>query len=134
MAEITRERQGEIVREVLAVLRLHPEGLQARKVISEVETRLGLTDFEKSDYPSTPGVRRFDKILRFNTIPAVKAGWLLKSKGVWTITVEGEEALQKFTDPAEFIRESVRRYRAWKKAQPEDDDTDDVEAEERRRS
>jgi restriction system protein len=130
MAEITRERQGEMVREVLAVLRLHPEGLQARKVISEVETRLGLTDFEKSDYPSTPGVRRFEKILRFNTIPAVKAGWLLKSKGVWTVTAEGEAALEKFTDPAEFMRESVRRYRAWKKAQPEDDDsTEDVEAE-----
>jgi restriction system protein len=49
----------------------------------------------------------------------VKAGWLVKSKGVWTITDEGGVALDKFKDPAEFMRESVRRYHAWKKDQPD---------------
>jgi restriction system protein len=99
-------------------------------VVGEVETRLELTDFEKEDYPNTPGVRRFDKILRFSTIPAVKAGWLVKSKGIWTITAEGEAALDKFIDdPAEFMRESVRRYRAWKKLQPDDEDVGGVESE-----
>jgi restriction system protein len=120
MAEITRQRTGEMVREVLKVLCDQPDGLEARKVLAAVETRLGLTDFERSDYPTSPGVRRFEKILRFSTIPAVKAGWLVKAKGTWTITDEGRAALDKFTDPAEFMRESVRRYRAWKKDQPDE--------------
>ena len=47
---------------------------ERKAYIAEVERRLGLTEFEQSDYPSSPGVRRYEKILRFNTIPAVKAG------------------------------------------------------------
>jgi hypothetical protein len=56
------------------VLLDNPEALDARKGIASVEARLGLTDFEKADYPSSPGVWRFDKTLRFSTVPAVKAG------------------------------------------------------------
>jgi restriction system protein len=120
MAEITRERQGKMVRAVLEVLKDKPEGLPARQVIEEVASRLGMTDFESSDYPNRPGVRRFDKILRFNTIPAVKAGWLIKSRGQWTLTDEGRVALEKFPgDPAEFMRESVRLYQAWRRSQPD---------------
>jgi restriction system protein len=117
-----------MMRMVLQVLAEHPDGLEARNVIAEVEHRLGLTDFEKSEYPTTPGVRRFDKILRFNTIPSVKAGWLVKGKGVWSVTDEGKAAMAKFTDPAEFMRESVRQYRTWAKAQPIDE-VEDIQVE-----
>ena len=121
MAEVTRQRTGEIVRGVLSVLADHPEGLEARKVIVETAGRVGVTDYEAAEYPSTPGLRRFDKMLRFSTIPAVKAGWMTKSKGFWTVTAEGVAAVAEFTDPAEFMRESVRRYRDWEKAQPDTD-------------
>jgi restriction system protein len=57
-------------------------------------------------------------------IGPVKAGWLNKSKGVWTITPEGEAALSRFPDPAEFAQEVNRQYRAWKNARP---DAEDVE-------
>jgi restriction system protein len=80
VAEVTRKRTGEILQTVLEVLEEHPDGLQARRVIQEVERRLPPTPFEQSDYPSTPGVRRFDKIVRFATIAPVKAGWIVK----WT--------------------------------------------------
>jgi restriction system protein len=99
MAEITRERQGQIVRAVFQVLKEQPEGVPARQVIEEVASGLGLTPFEAEDYTNRPGVRRFDKILRFNTIPAVKAGWLVKSRGRWTLTEEGRAALEKYGDP-----------------------------------
>jgi restriction system protein len=112
------------------VLRAHPEGLHARDVISAVEARLPLTEFEKGEYPSTPGRRRFDKIARFCTIGPVKAGWLAKSKGTWTLTDEGWAAYEQITDPAEFMREASRRYYAWKRAQPSDDEDDEPEIEE----
>ncbi|HVF74790.1 MAG TPA: restriction endonuclease [Acidimicrobiales bacterium] len=116
MAEITRQRQGEMVRAVLEVLSEHPEGVHAQEVISRVEQMVGSSEFERGYYAS--GVRRFEKILRFNTINAVKAGWMVKNKGIWTVTDEGRAALSRFTDPAELMRESSRLYREWEQARP----------------
>jgi restriction system protein len=118
-----------MVRAAFAVLLEHPEGLPAREVIAAAEKRLNLTEFEKGDYQS--GSKRFDKMLRFSTIGAVKAGWLVKTKGTWTLTAEGQAAYQQFSDPGEFMRESGRLYRVWKKSQAEEiteDETEDIPA------
>lgn len=61
MAEITKERQGQLVRKAFEVLSRHPDGLPAREVIGRVEKELGLTPFEQSFYPSNPNVRRFER-------------------------------------------------------------------------
>jgi restriction system protein len=55
-----------------------------------------MTAYEAADYPNRPGVRRFDKTLRFATIAPVKAGWLYKAKGRWSITEEGRAALRTY--------------------------------------
>lgn len=70
--------------------------LAAQEVIRPVEQRVNPTPFELSDYPNRPGVRRFDKLVRFATIAPVKAGWLLKSPGTWSVTDEGRAALSQF--------------------------------------
>ena len=49
----------------------------------------------------------------------MKAGWLLKSKGQWSLTDEGRAAYSKFQDPEAFSREGTRLYREWKRDQPE---------------
>lgn len=127
MAEITRKRQGELIRGVFDVLRDHPGGLAAAEVLQQVEKLVPPTPFEKSTYPNHPTVRRFEKIVRFSSIPAVKAGWLVKNKGTWFLTEEGLRALEQWPDPAVFMKESVALYRAWKKAQPDEvDDSDEV--------
>lgn len=118
MAEITRRRMGELVRGVFAALMDEPEGLPAADVLKIVETTVPPTPFEQSTYPKSPNVRRFEKIVRFGTIPAVKAGWLIKSKGQWSLTDEGRTAYLKFSDPEAFRREAEKLYRAWKKDQP----------------
>lgn len=126
MAEITRERTGTLIRTVLEVLMENPEGLQARDVLAEVERRVELTPFEDSHYPSNPNIRRFTRIVRFSTITLVKAGWMLKNRGEWSITDAGIEAYRTYPDPAEFMREASRLYRKWKKDQvDESDDSDD---------
>jgi restriction system protein len=48
----------------------------------------------------------------------VKAGWLVKNKGQWSLTQEGQQALSQFTDPADFTRESDRLYKVWAQGQP----------------
>ena len=119
MAEITRRRIGELVQGVLRILEKRPDGMRAREVVGELEKVVPPTAFELTRYESRPDVRRYDKIARFVTITPVKAGWLVKSKGRWTITEPGRVALAKFQDPEVLIRESIRLYREWKASRGE---------------
>ena len=122
MAEITKKRSGELVRKVIEVLKEHPEGLQAKDVIKQVGDSITLTSFEQSTYPNNPTVRRFEKIVRFATIGPVKAGWILKSKGRWSVTEQGLKAYKDFKDPEQFTSEVRRLYRQWAANRPEHGD------------
>src|SRR4030095_8978546 len=97
MAEITRKRVGELQRGVFKILLSYADGLPANEVLEKLESVVPPTDFEKSDYPNRPGVRRFEKIVRFATIAPVKAGWLVKSKGRWEAVAAFREALKEYT-------------------------------------
>jgi restriction system protein len=125
MAEITARRRGELVRAVFEVLLQHPDGLPAKNVLKQVEDEIEPTDYEKSDYPNRPGVRRFEKHVRFATIKAVKAGWLVKTKGQWSLTDEGRAAYRKYTDPERFEREAHLLYKQWADSRPEVESDDD---------
>ena len=118
MAEITRQRSGELIRAVFNVLEKHPDGASARDVIRSVEFALPPTEFEQSEYEGRPGSRRFDKIIRFQTISPVKAGWMTKDKGTWKVTPDGLAAVAEFQDDADLMREAVRLYRIWRKGEP----------------
>ncbi|MGB8063105.1 MAG: Mrr restriction system protein [Candidatus Sulfotelmatobacter sp.] len=118
MAEMTKKRMGEFVRQAFAILLNHPDGVPAKELLAKLEQSLTLTDFEKSDYPNRPGVRRFEKIVRFATIAPVKAGWLLKSKGKWVLTEDGKKAYENFKDPETFQRKADALYKEWEAAQP----------------
>ncbi|MFN8174685.1 MAG: restriction endonuclease [Solirubrobacteraceae bacterium] len=120
MADITTRRQGEMLQAIFRVLVEEPEGLQAKHAIARGENVMDLTDFEKATFPKNPNVVRFPKIVRFATINSVKAGWLLKHKGVWTLTEDGRAALDKFPDAEALFRESRRLYRKWKAEQPDE--------------
>lgn len=120
MAEFTQKRYGELSRGVLSLLSKASDGLPVRDVFDRLSTVVPPTAFEMEDWPKFPGVRRYEKTVRFSTIALVKAGWLVKSAGTWTITANGEEALKKYSDPLLFYREGVKLYYAWKKGQPKD--------------
>ena len=119
MAEITSRRRGELVRGVFQILMQNSEGLPAKDVLEKLEQVVPPTEFEKTTYPKRPDIRRYEKIVRFSTIKAVKAGWLLKDKGQWSLTEGGREAYTKFTNPEQFEREAAKLYRQWKQGQPE---------------
>ena len=130
MAGLDRTRRGELLYGVFDVLANHPDGVQAKQALAEVERRVGLTDFERASYPGTD-IRRFEKTVRFQTINAVKAGWMLKEKGIWSATSDGLRAHATYTDPTRFMEEAERLYREWSKDQPdtgavEDEDDDNA--------
>jgi restriction system protein len=119
MAEITRRRVGELQRGVFKILLDFPDGLPAKDVLNRLPQTVPPTEFEKSDYPKHPGIRRFEKMARFATIGPVKAGWLVKSKGRWYLTEEGRKAYKQIADPEKFHAEARRLYLQWRAAQPE---------------
>lgn len=114
MAEITIRRTGELLKVLFEILMKNPEGVKAKDAIAAVKERIELTEYEKGEYSS--GGQRVDKIIRFSTIDCVKAGWLIKEKGIWTLTDEGISAYQTHINPEGFYRRAQILYREWKKA------------------
>ena len=117
MAEITRRRTGEFLRELFKILMDAPEGLCASEAMQILAGRFTLTPYEAGNYESGP--RRFEKIVRFATVDCVKAGWLLKEKGIWSITDEGRKAHAELDDPEAFYQRACKLYAEWKAAQPD---------------
>lgn len=94
----------------------HPDGIAARDALEAVAGRIQLTDHEAGEYGT--GGRRFDKILRFATVDAVKAGWITKAKGIWAITDAGQAALKTYPRSEDFYREASRLYGKWRRSNP----------------
>lgn len=114
MAEITIQRTGELLRVLFSILILKPEGVKAKDALEEVKSKVELSEYEKGEYSS--GSQRVDKIIRFATIDTVKAGWLIKEKGIWSLTEEGIKAYKDIRNPESFYRKAQKLYREWRKA------------------
>ena len=125
MANITKQRNGEFLKTIFELLLDKEEGLQAKEIMAAISEKMNLSDFELGEYPSSPGFPRYDKIARFATIAAGKAGWLQKRKGIWYITEEGCNAHNKFKDPEALYKEADKLYRDWKSSRPDTDVTDE---------
>lgn len=117
MAEITRKRTGEFLRELFAILMATPDGLRGSDAIQLLASRFTLTPYETGNFEL--GSRRFEKIVRFATVDCVKAGWLVKDKGVWSITDAGQSAHAELPDPEAFYKRACKLYAEWKAAQPD---------------
>jgi restriction system protein len=118
MANVTRRRTGEFLRKVFELLWDKPEGLPAKIVLEKIGEVFKLTEYEIGSYSSSPNDQRYAKIIRFATVDLVKAGWLIKNKGLWIVTELGKDAFKKFPDPEDFYKEACRLYHEWKKSRP----------------
>jgi restriction system protein len=116
--KLLQNELGKLERGVFKILLNEPQGLPAHEVLLKMEDVVPPTPFEKSDYPNRPGLRRFEKMVRFATIGPVKAGWLVKDKGRWYLTEEGKKGYATFTDPEAFRRETSRLYSQWRGKNP----------------
>lgn len=123
-------RPGERLLAVLTLLKDYPDGLKPKDAIEKLAQTMKLNEYEKGHFEKN-GERRFGYLIRFATIGAVKAGWIIKDGTRWIITEAGVEALNNF-QTGEQIQKNVRKlYQQWKKdsGQPKDDDeiSDDEE-------
>ena len=91
--------------------------LPGREVIDAVGERVDLDDWAQEQYEKT-GYVRWISILHFFSIDAVKAGFLVKKKGVWYLTTEGEDALKY--DEVGLLNVVTTAYREWRAKHPKD--------------
>lgn len=121
MADITIERTGVLVQQLMQILQSHPDGMRARDAIKQLGETVELTEYERGDYKD--GLQRFPRIVRFATIDLVKAGWLRKERGYWSVTDDGIEAFTNYKDPGELYRSARTLYAQWRKDNPNEVDS-----------
>jgi restriction system protein len=127
MAEVTRKRTGELLRKLFEILMASPEGVAAGEAIKRLADSVTMSPYEAGVYEPS-GTRRFEKIVRFGTVDCVKAGWLVKHKGTWSVTDAGVRAYNTIAEPDAFYREAVRLYQQWRASQPDRNEKPTVEA------
>lgn len=126
MSESKKQRRGEIIKAILQVL-AEQDFVSASDAIAQARELLVPTEWELGSYQSQPGVPRIETKIRYGTIGPVKAGWMVKDRGTWSITDDGKEALQNFPDPVVLQQEVSRAYKAWKSERDADEEDDNFE-------
>lgn len=111
MAKLGRKRRAEVMRAALLALRDGGGSLRIEEVVEAARNYLVLTGYEEGTYSA--GQPRFRWIVSFSTIRAVKAGWLQKHGGVWTLTSAGALALKAFDSAEALGQEGSRLYKEW---------------------
>lgn len=114
--DVTPSRKRQYLQEALQFLETQPDGAAPRKVFDAVRERLNVSDSEMVPYVSQPGVPRYETIIRFVTLRAVKARWMVKRDGAWYITDEGKAALERFPNSDELGAAAAREYQSWRKS------------------
>ncbi len=115
MAKDKLSRSRELAAKVIyaALQILNEKGGQApgRDVLVDVEKRVTLDDWAKETYEKS-GYVRWQSILHFFSIDCIKAGYLVKKKGVWYLTPEGENALK--LGEVGLLNAATAAYRKWR--------------------
>ena len=107
----SRELAAKVLFAALGVIKEKGGELPGREVIREVENRTSLDEWAKEVYEKS-GYVRWQSILHFFSIDAIKAGYLIKKKGIWYLTPEGDNALQ--LGPVGLLHAASAAYRKWK--------------------
>lgn len=107
----SRELAAKVVFAALQILKEKGGEAPGREVLAEVEKRVQLDDWAKAIYEKS-GYVRWQSILHFFSIDCIKAGYLVKKKGVWYLTPEGEKALQ--LGEVGLLNAATAAYRKWR--------------------
>jgi restriction system protein len=107
----SRELASRLIFAALQVLKESGGQAPGREVIAEVEKRVDLDDWATAIYEKS-GYVRWYSILQFYSIDCIKAGFLIKKKGVWYLTPEGESAIK--LGAVELLETAADAYAKWK--------------------
>lgn len=113
VVEISRSRAlaAKVLHAALSILKDKGGEAPGRDLISEIPHRVKLDDWATASYEKSGNIR-WQSTLYFFSIDASKAGLLVKKKGVWYLTSEGEKALE--LGPKGLLDTATAAYREWK--------------------
>ncbi|BCM90775.1 hypothetical protein IAD21_02636 [Abditibacteriota bacterium] len=100
----------------LSILKENGGEMAAADVYERIAKRVHFDEWALQTYSS--GAIRWRSMLSFYSIDLVKAGFLLKRKGVWVLTPEGDKALSKGEQA--FFKAATEGYRTWKASKNND--------------
>lgn len=106
----SRHLASRVIFAALSILKEKGGQSPGKEVVAEVEKRVELDEWAKTVYEKS-GYVRWQSILHFFSIDCIKAGFLVKKKGVWYITPEGEGALK--LGEVGLLDAATQAYRAW---------------------
>ncbi|MEO9503387.1 Mrr restriction system protein [Nonlabens ulvanivorans] len=98
----------------LQLLKDNDGEMRGKEVVDHLRENLEFNDYEKHIYEKT-GYVRWESVLHFYTIDAMKAGFLRKNKGTWIITSEGEKVIEE-NSPEEIYNLISKGYKKWEAA------------------
>ena len=94
----------------LTILKKNGGSMPIRVLMQEIEKTVELSEWEKETLENTGNIR-WQSNMHFTSVDYVRAGFLIKKKGTWTITPEGEDALK--LGPEKLRDLAWERYNAW---------------------
>lgn len=102
--------------------------MSRKQLLEKLEKSLTFTDWENDVMPSN-GQKRWKTIFLFATVDSIKAGYLIKNKGTWILTPEGEEVFRK--GALHLYESASEAYKKWafenrKVKQPETGEIEDT--------
>jgi len=111
--ELSRSRAlaVKVIYAAMTILKDNGKEMPAKELMEKVEGKVQFDPWDKERYEKS-GYIRWRSILHFFSIDCVKAGYLLKKKGIWYITPEGVEALKM--GPDKLLNSATDAYRKWK--------------------
>lgn len=115
--KLSRSRQLgiNVIYAALKILRDNENEMPMRDLMERVGKEVDLDEWAKARYEKS-GYVRWESIMHFYSITCVKAGYLIKKKGIWYLTSEGKEALE--LSPVDFMNSAIKAYWEWKDGQP----------------
>ena len=111
----TRALAAKVIYAGLSILRDNGKELPVRDLMEKIEKAISLDAWAKERYEKT-GYVRWESIFHFYSIDCVKAGWVIKKKGIWYLTPEGEDSLKLGAD--KLLDTASQLYRKWRADNP----------------
>ncbi len=109
-------RVSELLHGVLTELRNAEEPIGSTELFRRAEPKLNLTEHERS--LNKTGYPRWETNVLWYSVGPVKAGFLEKTGGKWSLTEAGKKALRQ--TPEQFYREVDEKYKQWESQEKSD--------------
>src|SRR5262249_33546722 len=114
MLRLSKERTTALAGTVFEILLSHPKGMRENALLKELERTLPCRGPGNGPNERRKFAVPLDDAAYIATRGPVKAGWLTRQDGTWTITENGLQAYTRYPDPQQLLaRSGMVSPKAW---------------------